>query len=114
MNQPRHMHMLLITLSAGLMAAGCGDKAEANSDEEEKVEPAIPVEAQAITRGDIANYFSGPMTLETEADAMVVSKATGIVEKIYVEEGQETIEAVKFRQDPEPDYEDVHPDDLPY
>ena len=29
-------------------------------------------------------------------------------------EGQETIEAVKFRQDPEPDYEDVHPDDLPY
>lgn len=29
-------------------------------------------------------------------------------------EGHETIEAVKFNQDPEPDYEDVHPDDLPY
>ena len=29
-------------------------------------------------------------------------------------EGRETIEAVKFRQDPEPDYTDVHPDDLPY
>ena len=29
-------------------------------------------------------------------------------------EGRETIEAVKFNQDPEPDYEDVHPDDLPY
>ncbi len=29
-------------------------------------------------------------------------------------EGQETIEAVKFSQDPKPDYEDVHPDDLPY
>jgi len=29
-------------------------------------------------------------------------------------EGQETIEAVQFSQDPEPDYEDVHPDDLPY
>ena len=28
-------------------------------------------------------------------------------------EGHETIEAVKFSQDPEPDYEDVHPDDLP-
>lgn len=28
--------------------------------------------------------------------------------------GQETIEAVQFSQDPEPDYEDVHPDDLPY
>ena len=29
-------------------------------------------------------------------------------------EGQKTIEAVKFNKDPEPDYEDVHPDDLPY
>ena len=29
-------------------------------------------------------------------------------------EGYETIEAVKFSQDPEPDYEDVQPDDLPY
>jgi len=29
-------------------------------------------------------------------------------------EGQETIEAVQFTQDPEPDYENVHPDDLPY
>lgn len=29
-------------------------------------------------------------------------------------ECRETIEAVKFNQDPEPDYEDVHPDDLPY
>ena len=28
--------------------------------------------------------------------------------------GQNTIEAVKFKPDPEPDYEDVHPDDLPY
>ena len=28
--------------------------------------------------------------------------------------GLQTIEAVKFSQDPEPDYEDVHPDDLPY
>ena len=29
-------------------------------------------------------------------------------------EGRQTIEAVQFSQDPEPDYEDVHPDDLPY
>ena len=29
-------------------------------------------------------------------------------------EGRKTIEAVQFSQDPKPDYEDVHPDDLPY
>lgn len=29
-------------------------------------------------------------------------------------EGCKTIEVVRFSQNPEPDYEDVHPDDLPY
>ena len=29
-------------------------------------------------------------------------------------EGRESIEAVRFSQDPEPDYEDVQPDELPY
>ena len=29
-------------------------------------------------------------------------------------EGRKSIEAVQFSPDPEPDYEDVHPDDLPY
>ncbi len=29
-------------------------------------------------------------------------------------EGQPTIEAVRFSQDPEPDYEELRPDDLPY
>ncbi len=28
--------------------------------------------------------------------------------------GRKTIEAVRFEQDPEPDYEDVQPDELPY
>lgn len=29
-------------------------------------------------------------------------------------EGRETIKAVQFEEDPEPDYVDVYPDDLPY
>ena len=29
-------------------------------------------------------------------------------------EGRECINAVRFSKDPAPDYEDVHPDDLPY
>ena len=29
-------------------------------------------------------------------------------------EGRETIEVVQFSQDPEADYKDVQPDDLPY
>ncbi len=28
--------------------------------------------------------------------------------------GEESIEAVQFRRDPEPDYTDVQPDELPY
>jgi hypothetical protein len=29
-------------------------------------------------------------------------------------EGRETISAVRFEEDPEPDYINVHPDSLPY
>ena len=76
-----------ILLLAGAMATSCNSKAEAN-DKENDAEPAIPVEATAITRGRIANYFSGPVALETESDALVVAKASGIVESIAVEEGQ--------------------------
>lgn len=87
MNQNELAIKLSILFLAGTMTAGCNSKAEAN-DEEKEVEPAIPVEAVAIVRGRIANYFSGPVALETESDALVVAKASGIVKSIAVEEGQ--------------------------
>ena len=77
---------LLLMLVVTAMLVGCNAKAD--TTEEEETVPALPVEAQVITSGTIAAHFTGPVTLETESDAMVISKTAGVVEKIFVEEGQ--------------------------
>ncbi len=58
---------------------------ENGEDQEEAI--AIPVETSSVSRGDISAFFVGTATLEARDEASVVSKATGIVENIYVEEG---------------------------
>ncbi len=79
---------LLLMLAVTAMLVGCGANAKTTDEEEKELAPALPVEAQVITSGTIAAHFTGPVTLETESDAMVLSKTAGVVEKIFVEEGQ--------------------------
>jgi membrane fusion protein (multidrug efflux system) len=50
-------------------------------------DPGIPVEVTPMTRGEISSYLLYNSTLETEQMADVFSRIQGIVEKIYVEEG---------------------------
>ena len=67
---------------------GCDAKADTKSEEEEEeVEPAIPVEVKPVEKGEIAAHFTGPLTLGTEQDAVVAAKVGGLVEEILVEEG---------------------------
>ncbi len=54
--------------------------------------------------------LSYPIILAT--DGRVMDGMHRVVKALL--EGKETIEAVQFSEDPEPDYEDVHPNDLPY
>lgn len=53
--------------------------------------------------------FSFPIILSS--DGRVMDGMHRVAKALL--EGQETIEAVQFSQDPKPDYEDVQPDDLP-
>ena len=53
-----------------------------------QTEEHIPVEVTVITRGDISNYILLSSNLETEIMADVYSRAQGIVQKIFIEEGQ--------------------------
>ena len=46
------------------------------------------------------------------ADGRVMDGMHRVVKALL--EGRETIEVVQFTRDPKPDYENVHPDDLPY
>jgi ParB-like chromosome segregation protein Spo0J len=54
--------------------------------------------------------FSYPIILSS--DGRVMDGMHRVAKALL--EGQETIEAVQFNQDPKPDYKDVYPDDLPY
>ena len=61
---------------------------------EEKEEAGTPVETAEVMRGSITTVYTGSTTLEAEEKAVVVAKAAGIVEKIFVEEG----DSVKVNQ----------------
>ncbi|UCH11162.1 MAG: efflux RND transporter periplasmic adaptor subunit [Fidelibacterota bacterium] len=78
---------LILVLGVVLLYMGCSANAKPTNEEEEP-EAALPVEVKLVETGLIAAHFTGPVTLETEEDALVVAKTSGVIEKIYVEEGQ--------------------------
>jgi membrane fusion protein (multidrug efflux system) len=65
---------------------GCSSQSIANA-EEKKQEEAIPIEVTTVEKGSVSAYFTGTASLEAENEAKVVAKAGGVVEKIFVEEG---------------------------
>jgi multidrug efflux pump subunit AcrA (membrane-fusion protein) len=75
-------------LLATTQLSGCGD-AEATDAivEEEKAVVSIPVEAQNVTNGDISSNYVTTAVLEAKEEAFVVARASGIIDAIYVEEG---------------------------
>ena len=76
----------LTTLAISQM--GCGDDAQsASPDEETEDTSAIPVEAGTARIGVITALFTGTAILEAEEEADVVAKATGVVQRLRVEEG---------------------------
>lgn len=73
---------LLLTLSA---CSNEGNNIGENDENEEIV--VIPVEATAVSRGDISAYYSNTATLEAEQEALIVAKVRGIINEVVVEEG---------------------------
>jgi membrane fusion protein (multidrug efflux system) len=66
------------------LLSGC--KADSKA-EEKKEEAAIPVEVATVTLGTIDAAYRGTATLEAENEATVLSKQSGTVEQVLVEEG---------------------------
>ena len=80
-----------LLLSASVLAlAGCGgsEAQAAKTDPAKDAAPAIPVEAVAAARGEVAATYSGTTTLEADQEASVVAKVGGTVSQIYAEEGR--------------------------
>lgn len=60
-------------------------KDKKKSDKKEK--PAIPVEVVSVAKGNIQKTYQTITTLEAEQDAQVVARSTGLLQNIFVEEG---------------------------
>lgn len=74
------LSLILVTLQA----CNGGEEMTENSEDDT---PVIPVEVSNVSRGNISAYYSNTATLEAEQEATVVSKVRGIIEELYVEEG---------------------------
>jgi multidrug efflux pump subunit AcrA (membrane-fusion protein) len=75
---------LPVLLSISLLS-GCGE-AEDDVVKEELV-ISVPVEVSALSIGDISSNYSTTAILEAKEEAFVVPRASGIIEHIFVEEG---------------------------
>ena len=84
----RCVRVAVLLVLAGIIGThlGCGRGSHSeNNGEEETV--VVPVEVAQVTMGDIASYFTGTATLEAEKETEVVAKVSGVVARIYAEEG---------------------------
>jgi membrane fusion protein, multidrug efflux system len=93
--------LIALMLIASIFVAGCSnsgsgddsksdDNAQTETKDSKKKEdekPPVPVEAVAVARGDIQQTYRTITTLEAEQDVQVVARSSGILQEIFVEEG---------------------------
>ncbi|GGZ68581.1 efflux RND transporter periplasmic adaptor subunit [Paraglaciecola chathamensis] len=78
---------VLTLLSASTLLAGCGGADATSKESNEELVISVPVEAGALHIGDISSNYTTTAVLEAKEEAYVVARASGIIEHIYVEEG---------------------------
>ena len=69
-----------------LLLSACSETT-ANVEEEKEKEFAIPVTVASIERGSISANFHTTATLESRTEADIITRVTGIIEQLDVEEG---------------------------
>lgn len=83
----RRFFVITLLAGSGIWLSNCTAESESKDNTEKDSSTAIPVESAQVQQGDISAYYKSTATLEAEDEALVVSKVGGIVEEIYVEEG---------------------------
>ena len=78
---------LIALIIFAIASYGCGGDSQSKENGEEDKDPVVPVEVGAVKTGDISAYFTGTATVEAEEETGVVAKVSGVVEELYVEEG---------------------------
>lgn len=80
--------LAVVLLSSALVLTGC-NKAQSTNNSTTTAEVAIPVEISRAKTGAISSSYRTTTTLAARAEAEVMAKTSGIVEKILVEEGDQ-------------------------
>ncbi|WP_189407014.1 efflux RND transporter periplasmic adaptor subunit [Alteromonas halophila] len=80
---------LTLALLLSVPLSGCGNVGASDAAEtaDEDIALNIPVEAQRVATGTISSSYNTTATLEAKEEAFVVARASGIIEAIFVEEG---------------------------
>jgi len=92
MKHSRLMMLAVVALSgSSILLTGCKQANSAPAGTTAEAVMAIPVEATLVSRGEISSSYRTTATLEARAEAEVISKVTGIVQTILVEEGEQVI-----------------------
>lgn len=80
---------LAAAIAVAALLQGCMEQANGSVDEQQASEAAmaIPVEVATVAMGDVAAFYSGTTSLESDEQATVVSQITGVVLGIDAEEG---------------------------
>jgi membrane fusion protein (multidrug efflux system) len=90
------INTLSLALGAAILAltlAGCGNKGPDGSGDakaaetDEKADTAIPVEVARARREPMVASYTGTASLEADRQAEVVARASGVLLKLHVEEG---------------------------
>jgi len=84
-NTKKALLISLLTFNT-LFLAGCSETT-AKVEEEKKKEFAIPVSVASIERNSISSNFHTTATLESRTEADIITRVTGIIEQLSVEEG---------------------------
>ncbi len=79
--------LVVLIILAFFIIYSCKGQGPANNKSEKEEDPPIPVEVTEVIKGSVSANYSGTATLEAEGEALVVAKVSGVVEGIFVEEG---------------------------
>ncbi|MEM9532508.1 MAG: efflux RND transporter periplasmic adaptor subunit [Pseudomonadota bacterium] len=81
---------LTLLLTLFLVACGGGDDSGAAADADgvdEEEEIAVPVETASVSEGQVFAAYAGTTVLESDVEADVVAKTSGVILELLVEEG---------------------------
>jgi membrane fusion protein (multidrug efflux system) len=82
----KKLSLVAMLLSSAVLLSGCNQANSSNNSDTAEI-VAIPVEAALARRGEISSSYHTNATLAARAETDVISKTSGIVQQVLVEEG---------------------------